>query len=187
MSTRIVRSALLATVVTLIATCSLAPAASADDYLVGLWGAAQFAGFVESWQGDDPANLDANFGSSDSTQYTNDGYGCQKRWNELGMKVDLNTYGTDVDACEQGLFGRAQLTSSIWHTSNGIRPGSSAKKARKKSVARCSNKPLHYCGAKGYILSTHRSDCAAGRVPSVIARVRGSRVTSLIVFTTSCE
>lgn len=167
-----------------------APAgAAADDYLVGLWGRAQIGQFEESWQGDDPARLDAAFGPANSSDTTNDGYGCTKRWDGLGMKVDLWTFGSMTeDPCEAGLFGRAQLTSPLFHTSTGISPGDSARKARRKSVAKCNDhKPYRYCGSKGYILSTHRSECAGGRVPSVVARVRGTHVSSLIVFTTGCE
>jgi hypothetical protein len=103
------------------------------------------------------------------------------------MKVDFWIFGSMTeDPCDGGLFGRAQLTSSIWHTSNGISPGNRAKKARKKAVARCGT-GLRYCGSKGYILSTHKSECAGGRVPSVIARVRHGRVSSLIVNTSGCE
>jgi hypothetical protein len=163
--------------------------ASADDHIVGLWGKARIGDFTETWQGDDPAHLDAAFGHSTSHSYTFQGFGCKKKWSPLGMTVDLFVFGgaNHDNPCNKGLFTRARLTSSVWHTHNGIKPGVSARKAKKVSVAKCGDAPRHHCGASGYILSVHSSDCAGGNVPSVVARVYKGKVSSLVVNTTACD
>jgi hypothetical protein len=163
--------------------------ASADDHTVGLWGKARIGNFTETWQGDDPANLDAAFGPSTSHTFTLQGFGCKKKWSPLGMTVEFWIFGgaQHDNPCTKGLFGRARLTKSIWHTHNGISPGVSARKAKKVAVAKCGDAPRHHCGASGYILSVHRADCAGGNVPSVVARIHHGKVSSLVVNTTGCE
>jgi hypothetical protein len=165
-----------------------APAAFADDYLVHRWGKAQIGSFVETWQGNDPDHMNAAFGLPNSSTQTDNAFVCTKKWNSLGMSVEFWIFAANAASpCDAGLFGRAHLTASRWHTSNGISPGVKASKAKAKSVATCGDAPRHRCGAKGYILSVHNSDCAGGNVPSVVARVRDGKVSSLIVNTTGCE
>lgn len=183
------RSVLCLTAVLFAASLAAPSLAGADDHIVGLWGDARIGNFTETWQGDDPEHLDSAFGPSTSHTYTLQGFGCKKTWSPIGMKVEFWIFGGAVhpDACTDGLFGRAQLTSSIWHTHNGISPGVKASKAKKVAVAKCGDAPRHHCGASGYILSVHRADCAGGNVPSVVARVHNGKVSSLIVNTTGCE
>jgi hypothetical protein len=183
-------SSLLFVLAALCAASLAAPSfASADDHTVALWGKARIGQFTETWQGDDPANLDAAFGPSTSHTYTRQGLGCKKQWSPIGMRVEFFVVWDPhhADACKKGLFAQARLTSQIWHTHNGISPGVSASKARKVAVAKCGDALRHHCGASGYILSVHRADCAGGNVPSVVARIHHGKVSSLVVNTTGCE
>lgn len=183
------RAALAVAVLALLILAPAAPAATDDAYLVGLWGKARIGQFTETWQGDDPARIEAAFGVATSTKHDNGGLGCVKRWSSIGLKAEFWVLDESFDPCSEGMFGRAQITSPLFHTTGGIGPGSSERKARKKSLARCgATRSKIWCGhGKAYVLSTHRNDCAGSRTASVVARVRGGRVSSLIVYTTGCE
>lgn len=153
-------------------------------YLVGIQGKARIGAFEEDWSSD-AWQFETYFqppSSSKPGRYST----CTKKWPALGMTVDFWAFGDVTDACGDGLFGRALLTSKIWRTGKGVGPGSSARKARRRSIGRCGAK--YSCqGTTGYVMSVHRSECAGGSYPTVIARTKGRRVSSLIVNTTFCE
>jgi hypothetical protein len=117
-----------------------------------------------------------------------DKFGCVMRWPRLGLVARLTTYGLVDGPCRNGVFNSATLTSRRWHTSSGVHPGGSARTAKRHSVRNCLHRTDYKCGGvKGYALGLHPSDCAAGRFPTVIARVKHGHVRSLEVFKHSCE
>ncbi|MFL5816624.1 MAG: hypothetical protein ACJ76L_03385 [Conexibacter sp.] len=119
-----------------------------------------------------------------STTRASDGFRCTKRWPKLGMTAEFVVFGTDADPCQAGMFSRATLTGSRWHTSEGVRVGGSARKAARRSRRTCTR---DRCGVAGYGYALHRSECAGGTFPAVIAQTARGRVRRLIVFARWCE
>jgi hypothetical protein len=109
--------------------------------------------------------------------------GCLLRWPAIGVTVHLTTFGQKIDACSAGYFFNARLSDKRWHTSAGIRPGATESAARRASKQVCGDA----CAFPGYVLGLHPSDCAASKVPSVIAEVHDGKVVALRVLTHTCE
>jgi hypothetical protein len=149
-------------------------------YLVATRGKhAAFGAFKEG--GDfDADQLESYYGKPSSRR--RHGITCTKRWRKFGLLVKTVAFGGGKP-CVEGSFASASLTSRRWHTRSGLRPGSSARKARRVSTRRCRST----CGVHGYILGLHRIDCALGRFPNVIAVTRHGRVRRLLVLTHTCE
>lgn len=152
-------------------------------YLVGLGTRhARLGPFVDDGPYD--ANgIELLFGEPASTRREQSSL-CRKRWPRLGMTVDFVVFGSDDDPCEAGYFARAVLTAHRWHTPDGVRPGGSARQAAHHSSRRCTR---DRCGITGYGFALHRSECAPGRYPGVIAQTGQGRVTRLLVFMRWCE
>jgi hypothetical protein len=141
-----------------------------------------FGAFQES--PDSVAALRRAFGAP-STERFGEYDSCVQAWPQLGLVVSLVAFGSSItDACKEGVFYEARLTDPRWHTATGVHPGGSRASARRASIRRCTRTD---CGITGYALELHRTDCALPLVPGVIAHVRGSRVTSLIVRWRGCE
>jgi hypothetical protein len=141
-----------------------------------------FGPFSESPRNDAHA-LRAAFGRVTSA-HRHGRYNCVLRWRRLGITATVGTYGLVQKPCRNGYFFDALLTKRRWHTAKGVHPGSSEAAARRAALRPCGR----YCGVKhGYVLGVHRSDCAAGLYPGVVAAVRRHRVTSLVVLTHGCE
>lgn len=113
------------------------------------------------------------------------GYLCRKRWPRLGMTAEFVVVGTDeADPCDAGLFNRAVLTDRRWHTPDGVRPGGPARRAARHGERRCTRAT---CGVEGFGFALHRSECALGRYPAVIAETAHGRVRRLVVHKRWCE
>jgi hypothetical protein len=124
------------------------------------------------------------FGKPDTTHKL-DANRCNIRWRDEGISADFVVFGTDQRGpCKSGTLVEARLTKSRWHTKSGVRPGSPRRVARRESLRRCTQDT---CGVKGFALELHRNDCAAGRVPGVIARTAKGEVTALVVRWRGCE
>jgi hypothetical protein len=123
---------------------------------------------------------------------------CELKYRRLGIRGIFVTYGQHVPngACHGGYFYLATLVGSHWHMSKGLRVGSSAAAAKRQSVGRCAS-ARYSCddgftrasrpGRVAYVLSTHSSDCAGKRVPSVVAEIASGRVSAFVVYTHGCE
>ncbi len=110
---------------------------------------------------------------------------CTMRWRATGVVARLAVFGSETgNPCRKGIFIEARLTGRRWHTKSGIRPGGRAAAARRESLRRCRRDT---CGVKGFALELHRTDCAAARVPGVIAQTSRGRVRALIVRWRGCE
>jgi hypothetical protein len=109
---------------------------------------------------------------------------CTVRWKRLGVRVTLAAFGTTRSVCRNGEFWEARFTRTSWHTRYRIHPGAPAGRAKRHALRNCTRAT---CGFTGYVLSTHLSDCAGGRVPTVSAEVSRGRVTALRVATRACE
>jgi hypothetical protein len=141
-----------------------------------------FGPFSEYPSSDVPA-LRRAFGAPDGADRRRGGE-CILRWRSRGITVSASTYGQPIRPCRRGYFIRARLTNRRWHTSKGVHPGSTRAAARRAALRKCTPSK---CREHGYVLGVHRSDCAQGLFPGVIAEVRGKRVASLIVYTHGCE
>ena len=89
----------------------------------------------------------------------------------------------DRPVCRQGYFVNARLSDKRWHTSAGIRPGSTERAAQRVSKRSCGDA----CEFPGYVLGLHPNDCAGAQTPSVIAQVHDGKVVALRVLTHGCE
>lgn len=152
-------------------------------YLVATRGrAARFGAFAENgpYDGD---SLERSFGPP--SRRDRDRYGCVKRWRKLGLRVQLALYGGEGNACSEGIFISAVMTGRRWHTRSGVRPGSRASRAARSRTRRCT--PRACRGMRGFVFGLHRSGCALGRYPNVIAETKAGRVKRLLVYSHSCE
>ncbi|MDP9228354.1 MAG: hypothetical protein M3M99_04785 [Actinomycetota bacterium] len=177
----------LAVLLTLGVIASLPPSVSARDARTVPVKANEtgFGLYEESFAVAAPGGLRAAFGEPETVSMPS-AFTCRFGWPSLGIrKVELAAFGDVTDACTNGVFLAATLTDPSWHTPRGIHPGGPAKAAKKQAVAKCTKKAS--CRGGGWILGRHRSECAAARVPSVVARVAQKRVRSLVVFTHGCE
>jgi hypothetical protein len=167
------------------AVATAAPHAARGKYVVPTSASQTGFGAFHEGQGNDRRALRRAFGRPTSTNAHGKDT-CTIRWRHLGITVTLGTFGLRGKPCRRGSFLNARLTKRRWHTPAGVRPGSRRAVARRASVGRCRTRQ---CEARGYILGRHLSDCAGGRVPSVIAEIhRGqSHVAALVVLTHSCE
>jgi hypothetical protein len=158
-----------------------AVAAARDPFLVPVSERATgFGPFREG--GPSAAALRAAFGKP--TAVVRNGKGqCTMRWKAVGVTAHLTTFGQPIQPCAEGYFAHARLSDRRWHTSAGIRPGSTERAARRVSKQSCGDA----CEFPGYVLGLHRNDCAATRTPSVIAQVHDGKVVALRVFTHGCE
>lgn len=144
-----------------------------------------FGAFEENFATSAPAVLRGAFGEPETVSRPASA-SCRFSWPSLGIyNVELAAFGDITDACADGSFLVATLTDPSWHTPSGIHPGGPAKAAKKRAVAKCTARAS--CVGRGWVLGTHHSDCAAAKVPSVVARIGGGRVSSLTVFTHGCE
>jgi hypothetical protein len=152
-------------------------------YLVKTWSSAATLGaFVEEGEYDG-ARLENYFGPP-SKRKRGSYLTCVKHWSSIGLTVKLGALDPDADSCDAGRFLSAILKSRRWHTPSGVRLGEPARKAASASVGGCT---IALCRTNGYILSRHRSQCALGRFPSVVADTGGGRVRRLLVFSHFCE
>jgi hypothetical protein len=176
------RTALLVTLVGCLAVPAVAVAAR-DPFLVPVSEQATgFGPFRESGTATSAAALRAAFGKP-TTTVRNSKDQCTLRWKAFGVVAHLTTFGQPIDVCTKGYFVNARLSDKRWHTSAGIRPGSTERAAQRVSKRSCGDA----CEFPGYVLGLHRNDCAATRIPSVVAEVRSGRVSALRVLTHGCE
>jgi hypothetical protein len=171
----------------LLLTLGLASPASARDARLVPVKANQtgFGAFEESFSVPSPAGLRAAFGEPE-TVATPNAFTCKLGWPSLGIyNLELATFGGVTNACANGSFLVAVLTDPSWHTASGVHPGAPAKAARKRAVAKCTARVS--CFGGGWVLGTHHSECAAGKAPSVVARVTRRSVRSLVVYSHGCE
>src|SRR4051794_38932657 len=127
-----------------------------------------------------PRRLRALYGEPTGQKHNFGGAGCVQRWKPLGMTVKFAVFGSDQrDPCEHGVFLQAAFRSRRWHTDSGVRPHGRASRARRAAVKLCGP---HQC-----VLHTHQSDCAGARVPSVVAKLDGARVSRIVVSSFACE
>lgn len=129
------------------------------------------------------SSLDRYFGPP-SRRHRDGRYTCVKHWRSIGLTVTLGVFDSSRNPCFAGIFFRAILHGSRWHTSSGVRPGSPARKAAATSIRRCT---IRLCRTRGYVLSQHYSVCAAGRFPTVVAATKGGRVSRFVVYSVGCE
>ena len=168
-------------------TAALASPASARDARLVPVKANQtgFGAFEESFSVPSPAGLRAAFGEPE-TVVAPDQFTCRLGWPSLGIyNVELATFGGITDACANGSFLVGVLTDPSWHTPSGVHPGGPAKAAKKRAVAKCTSRVS--CFGGGWVLGLHKSGCAAAKVPSVVARISGRSVRSLVVYSHGCE
>jgi hypothetical protein len=187
MSTLVPRRFALAVVVAGAAlAATLAPAAGAarDPFLVPVSATATgFGPFVEKPGDNGVRPLVRAFGNPSSTVLQN-ASSCVLRWTALGVRAQVTNFGQAFSPCLRGIFTQARLTDRRWHTRAGVRPGSPESAAKAVSRRRCTR---DRCGITGYALGLHRSDCAGGLVPSVIAEIRTRKVAALRVNSRGCE
>jgi hypothetical protein len=150
-----------------------------------------FGPFTESLDGSESGadRLRAAFGpptrSGDVSERS-----CELIWSDLGIRASLAAFGSTHNPCRNGTFTEAILTDKRWHTPDGVRIGSSKRKAKRKSIHTCDSTKFTggiYCPTTGYVFGTHRTDCAQGRSPNVMAHTSRRRVLTLLVFWHSCE
>ncbi len=148
---------------------------------------AQIGAFSErDYQGDAGRGLRYAFGAP--AHATRSRYGCRLRWPGIGLWAELTTYGQPLDSCRHGYFVRARLSGTSWHTPSGLRIGSAASRARRQAVCGPGRLKCFRGGTPpGYVLGVHRSDCALGLFPNVIATVGSGRVRAFWVYTHTCE
>ncbi|MEA2270034.1 MAG: hypothetical protein QOC64_2644 [Solirubrobacteraceae bacterium] len=167
------------------AVCVTAASAARDQFLVPVSaGATGFGPFVERPGENGVRPLVRAFANPSSTVLQRGGASCVLRWTPLGIRAHVTNFGQPFSPCLRGIFTQARLTDRRWHTTAGIRPGSSERDARRVSKRRCTR---DRCGITGYALGLHHSDCAGGLVPSVIAEVRDAKVAALRVNSRGCE
>lgn len=159
---------------------------AADKYVVPVSpGSSGFGTFREGTEDTSAAALVDAFGEPDSTTEIGRGTGCRLRWKAIGAQANLTNYGQDgVDPCTEGYFYEAILTGPKWHTTKGLRVGSSEAAARKASKRTCT---VSRCGRPGYAIELHRIDCATVKVPGVIVQTRSGKVSAFVVRSRGCE
>jgi hypothetical protein len=111
---------------------------------------------------------------------------CRMTWERLGVAVELEAFGGAREPCGEGDFVFARLTDPRWHTASGVRPGGNRAAAQRASLLRC-HAGTFACGATGYALELHHSDCASGLLAGVIAHPRGRKIAALNVYWRRCE
>ena len=163
---------------------ALAVAAARDPFLVPVSEKATgFGPFREGGEQTSRAALTAAFGKPTGVVRNNKDQ-CTLRWKAVGVVAHLTSYGQPMDnVCTKGYFVNARLSDKRWHTSAGIRPGSTERAAQRVSKRSCGDA----CEFPGYVLGLHPNDCAAMQTPSVIAQVQDGRVVALRVLTHGCE
>ena len=161
-----------------------AAAAARDPFLVPVSAQATgFGPFREGGTATSAAALRTAFGKPTAT-VRNSKDQCTIRWKAVGVVAHLTSYGQPMDnVCRQGYFVNARLSDKRWHTSAGIRPGSTERAAQRVSKRSCGDA----CQFPGYVLGLHPNECAAAQTPSVIAEVRDGKVSALRVLTHGCE
>jgi hypothetical protein len=157
--------------------------AARDPFLVPVSAKATgFGPFREGGTQSSAAALRTAFGRPTTTVKNNADL-CTMRWKAVGVVAHLTTYGQRIEPCTKGYFVNARLSDKRWHTSAGIRPGSTERAARRASKRSCGDA----CEFPGYVLGLHPNDCAAAQTPSVIAEVHDGEVVALRVLTHGCE
>jgi hypothetical protein len=175
------RLALLAATLACVPAAALA--AARDPFLVPVSAKATgFGPFREGGTATSAAALRAAFGTP-TTIVRNGKDLCTMRWKAPGVVAHLTTFGLQPDPCKNGSFVNARLSDRRWHTSAGIRPGSTERAAQRVSKRSCGDA----CEFPGYVLGLHPNDCAAMQTPSVVAQVHDGRVVALRVLTHGCE
>jgi hypothetical protein len=172
-------------VVVAICTAAVGTARAArDPFLVPVSAKATgFGPFREGGTATSAVALRAAFGTPTAT-VRNSKDQCTIRWKAVGVVAHLTSYGQPMaSVCRQGYFVNARLSDRRWHTSAGIRPGSTERAAQRASKRSCGDA----CQFPGYVLGLHPNDCAAAQTPSVIAQVHDGKVVALRVLTHGCE
>jgi len=174
--------AMLRLLVVMLALAVFAPAASATNFLIPTGNASKGFGDFREGQGDRDA-LRAALGTPTSIDAGVNG--CILRYASVGVTVMMGSYGLGAPLCDSYFFW-ARLTDRRWHTAAGVHVGSSSAAARRAAHGRrCGSTCAK--GVSGYVLARHRSECAPGLWPRVVAETRGHRVRALVVFTSGCE
>ncbi len=163
---------------------ALAAAAARDRFLVPVSAKATgFGPFREGGTATSAVALSTAFGRP-TAKVRNSKDQCTYRWKAVGVVAHLTSFGQQMrDVCTQGYFVNARLSDKRWHTSAGIRPGSTERAAQRASKRSCGDA----CQFPGYVLGLHPNDCAGAQTPSVIAEVRDGKVSALRVLTHGCE
>ena len=123
-------------------------AATRDPFLVPVsQQATGFGPFREGGPQSSRAALRAAFGSA--TGIVRDSKDqCTLRWKAVGVVAHLTSYGQPMaNVCTQGYFVNARLSDRRWHTSAGIRPGSTERAAQRVSKRSCGDA----CEFPGYV------------------------------------
>ncbi len=180
---RVARTALFAAALACIGT-TFATAAARDPFLVPVSEKATgFGPFREGGTSTSRAALTKAFGTPNQV-VRNSKDQCTLRWKAVGVVAHLTSFGQQMDnVCRRGYFVNARLSDKRWHTSAGIRPGSTERAAQRVSKRSCGDA----CQFPGYVLGLHPNDCAAMKTPSVIAQVQDGKVVALRVLTHGCE
>jgi hypothetical protein len=169
--------------VVLLALAGSAPVASATNFLIPTADGAN--GFGDFHEGQDERDvLRVALGAPTSIDAGTNG--CVLRYADVGVTVMMVNYGLGDPLCDSYFF-RARLTDRRWHTASGVHVGSSAALARRGAHGRHCRDGCGGPGVSGYVLARHRSECAPGLWPRVIAEIRNGRVHAFVVLTTGCE
>lgn len=136
----------------------------------------------------------AKYGQPDSSG-SEDTPNCRLTWDAIGLTMWTSTFGDEgADPCTTGQFLRADLLGPVWWMKGGgltLGSPSSAIAERAKHRCRaneCINFDVNYTPFRnGFVLSTHRIECAPGRFPTVIARTAKKKLSGFVVNWTGCE
>lgn len=147
-------------------------------------GDAGFGAFTEKFSATVPTvkGLYTAFGKPNRVTNVSTG-GCDLSWTAIGVRAEIATFGVAHGCQTNGTFTGAFLSDKRWTTPQGIHPGSSAADASAAGTF-C---PKRKCGRAGYTFGSHLSGCGPGRIPNVIAPVRGGKVPYLLVLSHGCE
>jgi hypothetical protein len=127
------------------------------------------------------AQATARFGAPTSQRTLGHGLTCRVTWRRLGLVVDFLDFGDH--ACSAGGLVTATMTSRAhWRTSLGLRVGDST--ARLRALY-----PKARVHGDGWWLVARRAcaETGASPYPGLLARMRASRVSALVVTAGVCE